>query len=144
MRTFSTLTRDQNIVSLILNSVIQNRASDSVSQRPQDQIESTNSPWLRSPSDALDPINHPSIFGSNGFKPALGRSFAHCVDFHILLGRIPKRPTDSRLMDVMTVTQTTRPEMVNIAEVILDRWENRTGLWAGFRITNGSEVNGVD
>jgi hypothetical protein len=144
MKTLASLTKERNLVAIVLNSVIQNRPSEVSLARPQDPSEITNTPGLRAPQDALDPVSHPSIFGSNDFKPALGRPFGHCVDFHILLGKLPKRPHDTRLLNSEALGTITRPEMVNIAEVILDRWGNRIGLWSGFYIHNGVELKSVD
>jgi hypothetical protein len=144
MRTFASLTRGQNIVSIVLNSVIHNRASDILPTRPEDTNETAHTPWLRAPQNVLDAVNHPSIFGSHAFKPALGRSFSHCVDLHILLGKLPKRPHDARLLMSETSQTTNRLEMIDIAEVILDRWGGRVGLWSGFSIVNGAELKLAD
>lgn len=82
---------------------------------------------------------------SNKIKPALGRSFAHLIDIHLLLSTIPKLKTDAQILyssaePAFKAYGQRKPDMINIIEVISDTRSNRIGRWAGFTITNGVDI----
>jgi hypothetical protein len=149
MRSFTNLTRQYNITSVVLNSVIQNRASNPLKSKDEDEVIPTSTPWMQESKDIFHLSNHPSIFISNSVKPALGRSFSHYIDIHILLSRLPRRRLDARLVYAGTGVGPPRndippqAEMVNVAEVIIDRWDGRIGRWCGFTIDDGIVLNTV-
>jgi len=86
---------------------------------------------------------------SNAIKPALGRSFAHCVDLHLLLSKVPKRRPDAQIfyggaeVGVSHAQIQRIPEFVNIAEIIADRYSDRIGRWTGFAIYKGTLIKPI-
>jgi hypothetical protein len=85
---------------------------------------------------------------ANIFRPALGRSFLHFIDLHLLLSILPKSERDARIKykqegedriapSLLGIT----PELVNVLEIIADRHSSRIGRWAAFRIERGLELN---
>ena len=86
---------------------------------------------------------------SNSVKPALGRSFSHYIDLHILLSKLPKRKADAQLMYAEAEVDVSRSHLqrqvqtVNVAEIITDRWDGRIGRWCGFTIDDGVVMKAV-
>lgn len=77
-----------------------------------------------------------SIFKANGWKPALGKTFPGFADLHLLLSSLPKGKKDVDAMQRQKdrIGNTSRAELVTVAEILTDRWDERVGRWAPFKI----------
>jgi hypothetical protein len=133
------MTKDFNFISLIVNGIVRHQQKDNAAQETnmaQMQAATGNNVW-----------NTPSIFMANNFRPALGRSFLHVVDLHLLLSVLPKSERDARIKcdrygeDKVPDLLGIAPKTVNVMEVIMDRYDARVGRWAAFRIERGLELN---
>lgn len=82
---------------------------------------------------------------SNTFRPALGRSFLHTVDCHMLLSTLPLRGLDAKLFygTQYDGVRRQRPEMVSVLEVMADRRGDRVGKWAAFVVDRSVNLKGV-
>ena len=149
MRSFTHLTREHNIVTILINSVINNQNRNNIISTTEQPAVLASMPWIQDPQDAFHAASYPSIFMSNMIKPALGRSFSHYVDTHILLSSIPKRKVDAQLfyagveIGVPRSYVQRKPELVTVAEIITDRWDDRIERWAGFAISDGITINPI-
>ncbi|KAK6430125.1 hypothetical protein LTR95_013722, partial [Oleoguttula sp. CCFEE 5521] len=84
----------------------------------------------------------PSIFASCLLRPALGRSFPYMVDTHMLLHRLPLTADDAK---AMYGTQAggagqRQARMVNVLEVLQDKYGSRVGRWAAFGTSAGGSL----
>ncbi|KAF2665051.1 P-loop containing nucleoside triphosphate hydrolase protein [Microthyrium microscopicum] len=138
MRGLAELTRKFGLTTLVINGVVMPR----IRQLP-DQGGLNPTARVQEPS--------PSIFAANTVRPALGRSFAHYLDLHLLLSVLPKSERDARIVyggnkgdDSKERGQSMgTAEMVNVVEVLADRYSDRTRQWTAFRIEEGIELNSV-
>jgi hypothetical protein len=147
MRSFTHLIREHNITTILVNSVIQTQSRSNTASGNEQTTVPTNTPWIQDSLDAFHAANHPSIFMSQTLKPALGRSFSHYIDLHVLLSSIPRRKADAQLfyagveIGIQRSHLQSKPELITVAEIIIDRWDDRIERWAGFTITDGVTIN---
>jgi hypothetical protein len=106
----------------------------------------TSTPWHdirdRDPKD----WGFPSIFMDNTIRPALGKTFTYFLDLHVLLSVLPKTRRD---VELLYSSQTSfdrrnnilKPDLVNILEVVSDRYDGRVGKWASFVIEGGVRLS---
>ncbi|KAI9812153.1 MAG: hypothetical protein M1827_004819 [Pycnora praestabilis] len=102
------------------------------------QHDPTNS-FIRQPRKPDDNV---SIFSSTLGKPALGKSFAYCVDMQVFLSKIPRTREDAEEIyggEGGGGGTTGGAEMASVMEVIADRSGEREGRWAAFMI-DGAEL----
>lgn len=99
--------------------------------RPADWVKQSTAP------------EQPSIFASNQSRPALAKALAPSVDLHILVSLLPKSKRDAQALYARFDSGSgTRVKLVPVLEVIVDRWNDRTGRWCAFDIAqNGSLVS---
>ena len=149
MRSFTHLIREHNIAAIFINSVINSQSGSNITSMIEQTTVPASTSWTQDPQDAIHTTTYPSIFMSNTLKPALGRSFSHYVDIHILLSSIPKRKVDAQLFYAGVEIGKPRshaqrkPELVTVAEIITDRWHDRIQRWAAFVITDGITINPI-
>ena len=77
----------------------------------------------------------PSIFASCTLRPALGRSFEHMIDTHLLIhcaGSVPKGKESG--------SATGNEEAVSVVEVMHDAHGSAFGRWAAFTVNETSEL----
>ncbi|KAF1985313.1 hypothetical protein K402DRAFT_395006 [Aulographum hederae CBS 113979] len=137
LRSLTNLTTTHNVSTLLLNTVI-----PSTSRQTSSENNARFSPHLD---------KHPSIFANNTSIPALGRTFPHYVDLHLLLGSLPKDRRDMELFGRFgsvggrTGGGRAGVKMVNVVEVLQDRYDGRMGRWAAFGVggVRGEELIGV-
>jgi hypothetical protein len=135
MRSLADLTRTFNLTTLIINGVIMPRIRQAPTEAQNPMAKETE------PS--------PSIFMANSAWPALGRSFVHYLDLHLLLSVLPKSERDARIMygnaggDKRSGLPMGSAETVNVIEVLADRYDGRTAQWAAFMIDDGIELKAV-
>lgn len=106
MRSLHHLTKDYNLCTLLLNSAVGLHPSD-------------NPKYNR----RHDESSNVSIFKSTPGKPALGKTYAYLVDTSLFLSKVPRGdepPADE--------------ELVEVIEVVKDRYGAREGRWAPFQI----------
>lgn len=97
LRTLALLTYDQQLCTLLINSTVKARAGDPI-----------------------------GAFASTSSRPALGATYAHCIDLSILLST-HQHSTNSAQLDT-------------VIEILHDRRGSRMGNWTSFRIESGNEV----
>jgi hypothetical protein len=144
MRHLSQVTKAQNLTTVILNSVITTRFSF----QPHSSLSAHDNPvpTLTQYPDYITPEwNYPSIFMSNTIRPALGQSFTHTLDFHMLLSSLPRRDVDARILYGGQNRGGNGPkaDMANMIEVLGDRYGNREGQYAAFKIEKDVGLYGI-
>jgi hypothetical protein len=82
---------------------------------------------------------YPSAFASTTIKPALGVSYAYCVDLNLLLSRHPRDRSDAGhaaggRRKFGGVTEWNEDVVI---EVLGDRKGDRAGMWGAFTIVGG-------
>ncbi|KAK3079472.1 hypothetical protein LTS18_004781, partial [Coniosporium uncinatum] len=124
LRSLSALTNQHNLCAILLNGVISPRQA----------------PTLKEPI-LLPVAEQVSIFASNALRPALGKVVGNFVDVHLLVGALPRAKKDAEAVyDGRKVRG--KVEMVEVVEVVQDRYGGRVGRWAGFGVRDG-ELEGV-
>ncbi|KAL1600783.1 hypothetical protein SLS60_007171 [Paraconiothyrium brasiliense] len=121
MLTLSHLTRNYNLQTLLCN--------PSVPPRPPTKKANPNEETRRQPPPP------PSIFASNKSVPALVGILSPYLDLSLLVERMPRRKMDARAVytDGEAVQRVKRAvEMVDVIEVMSDRWGGRSGGWGTF------------
>ncbi|KAM0720589.1 hypothetical protein Q7P37_004725 [Cladosporium fusiforme] len=109
MRSLAHLTRAHNICTIVHNTTVTYQSS------------STAEPT-------------PSIFSSCSLRPALGKTFAHLLDLHLLLHRVPVTAADAKAFYASHSAVPKPSQMLaSVLEVIQDRHSNRVGHWSAFR-----------
>lgn len=113
MRSLRHLTTRHNICTLLLNSAV-------------GFSPNLTSYHRQSSSNA-------SIFSSTLGKPALGKSYAYCIDTSVFLSRVPKGREDAE----KEYTGGGGGVKVGVLEVLADRYGRREGRWGSFEIGAG-------
>lgn len=109
MRSLAHLTRDHEICTVIHSIAITYQSSSSAEPTP-------------------------SIFSSCSLRPALGKTFAHLLDLHLLLHRIPYLAADAKAVYAAhTAVPRSSQTLASVLEVMQDRHSNRVGRWSCFR-----------
>lgn len=114
MRSLAHLTREQNLCTMILNT--------------------TMSPAAKRDKES------PSIFSSCNLQPSLGRSFSYLVDLHLLLHKVPKTAEDAKVLGSEAKRRNGRAQIVNVLEVMQDRYSGRVGRWAAVTTGPGAQL----
>ena len=119
MRSLASLTSRHHICTLVLNGVVSNHADQSsiFTKRPADNV---------------------SIFASTAGRPALGKSFLSCVDFHVHLSQVPNARADAETAYGGEMGKSW--DEMSVCEVISDRFGSRTGRWGCFAIVSRIDV----
>lgn len=73
----------------------------------------------------------PSAFSSCAVRPALGTTWTHLVDVHLLLHDMPKTGNDAGMIHGGQKLNGDNG-MVHVVEVLQDRCDGRVGRWAAF------------
>lgn len=110
MRSLRHLTNRHNICTLLLNSAV--GLSTSLTKYPRQSTSTA------------------SIFSSTLGKPALGKSYAYCIDTSVFLSRVPKGREDSE----KEYAGGGGGVKVGVLEVLTDRYGRREGRWGSFEI----------
>lgn len=113
MRSLRHLTTRHNICTLLLNSAVGLSPSLTIYHR-------------QSTSNA-------SIFSSTLGKPALGKSYAYCIDTSVFISRVPKGSEDAE----KEYNGGGGGVKVGVLEVLADRYGKREGWWGSFEIGAG-------
>lgn len=79
----------------------------------------------------------PSIFASNTVVPSLASILPRYVDTSLLVSQMPRKKMDAKVLyrDGNTSRSVKKPrgvEMVNVLEVVSDRWDGRVGAWGTY------------
>ena len=141
LRSLTDLTHSHTLVTILLNSAFSPRHLPNPSAPPSEHHPN--------PLPSHQGSDHPSIFASNRVYPALGRTFTYFLDLHLLLSKLPRRRSDARIyysnQNADHAKGQRDVEMVNVVEVLSDRWEGRVGQWGAFEFleSGGAEVEGV-
>ena len=112
MRSLRHLTTRHNICTLLLNSAV------GLSPSLTNHRHSTS---------------NASIFSSTLGKPALGKSYAYCIDTSVFISRVPKGGEDAE----KEYTGGGGVVRVGVLEVLADRYGEREGWWGSFEIGAG-------
>ena len=141
LRSLTDLTHSHTLVTILLNSAISPRHFPNPFAPPSEHHPN--------PLPSHRGSDHPSIFASNLAYPALGRTFTYFLDLHLLLSKLPRQRGDARIyysnQNADHAKGQRDVEMVNVIEVLSDRWEGRVGQWGAFEFLGGggAEVEGV-
>jgi hypothetical protein len=141
LRSLADLTHSRSLVTILLNSAFSPRRLPNPFAPPSEHHPN--------PLPSHQGSDHPSIFASNLAYPALGRTFTYFLDLHLLLSKLPRRRGDARIyysnQNADHAKGQRDVEMVNVIEVLSDRWEGRVGQWGAFAFLGGggAEVEGV-
>lgn len=141
LRSLTDLTHSHTLVTILLNSAISPRHLQNPFAPPSEHHPN--------PLPSHQGSDHPSIFASNLAYPALGKTFTYFLDLHLLLSKLPRRRGDARIyysnQNADHAKGQRDVEMVNVIEVLSDRWEGRVGQWGAFEFLGGggAEVEGV-
>lgn len=142
-RSLTHLTRNYDLCTILVNNVISTK-----SKLGRQSFEKSDNELRRddNPNSPGSPPNleQPSIFASNTLRPALGKTFAGCVDFHLLLSSLPLKKRDAQLIYGAYPDRVQhRANVAHVLEVITDRWEGRVGRWTAFYVVNGLMLKGL-
>ncbi|KAK3622823.1 hypothetical protein LTR56_021955 [Elasticomyces elasticus] len=87
----------------------------------------------------------PSIFSSCVLRPALSKTFASLVDLHMLVHAIPKTAADARIVygSRHEIKRGAEPEVVEVIEVLQDRYSGKVGRWTSFAISDDRDMIGM-
>ncbi|KZF22179.1 hypothetical protein L228DRAFT_268664 [Xylona heveae TC161] len=150
LRSLRHLTHDYDICTILLNSIVlpqtqkypypHQRSTPSAFRSDEEsftfhaasrgQIPKNNHGDFDDNDD--DDGSRVSIFASTPGKPALGKSFAHCVDTHLFLSRVPKGIRDAEVVYAGSRSNGHDAQMVDVIEVLDDRNSARQGRWSAF------------
>lgn len=140
-RSLTHLTHNHNICTIITNNVLTakpkgNRGSFELTGDLM-RIENAGQ------SESQSIVEQPSIFASNTLRPALGKTFAGCMDLHVMLSTLPVKKRDAQMLYGSHPDQVQRrASMAYVLEVLTDRWDGRVGRWAAFRV-DGLMLKGI-
>jgi hypothetical protein len=131
------LTHIHHLHTILLNPASLPRAP-SPTKKPPD-----NQPQPSRPQQ--QPIPSASIFSSNKIIPALGNLLPPYLDLHLLVSKLPRGKQDARVLAQYegTVKRVRGVQMVNVVEVLSDRWEGRSGDWGAFRVDDEKGVKSL-
>ena len=82
-----------------------------------------------------------SIFASVLGKPALGKIYKHHIDTSVFLSSIPKTREDAEI--AYGGVSSIKCETVGVLEVLSDRYGDREGQWANFKIVDEAEMRNI-
>ena len=99
-------------------------------------------------NDAIPKANikdeSPSIFTTCAVRPALGPSFEHVLDAHLLVHRAPSNATKPRLDDNgQRAGQFNADNVISIVEILQDRNGNGLGRWSAFTVDGRGGIKDV-
>lgn len=81
----------------------------------------------------------PSIFSMCKIRPALGQSFRHMLDTHLLVHRNSTKPSDTQ-RGPSGRQYAAEEQGVSIVEVLQDRNGGSLGRWAAFTVDDGGSI----
>ncbi|CZT25792.1 uncharacterized protein RCC_11461 [Ramularia collo-cygni] len=105
MRSLGHLTRTQNLCTVVLSTALTNK-----------------------PSPGEETL---SLFRSCTVRPLLGPGFGYLLDVHMYLHRLPRRSAETHGRDSAPHGRSSA-DMVNVLEVVQDKFAGRFGRWAPF------------
>ncbi|OCK76699.1 hypothetical protein K432DRAFT_396221 [Lepidopterella palustris CBS 459.81] len=149
LRTLTRLTHTHTLTTILINAAIAPR-NPATQPSTTDRNPPHQQPYPP-PRHATD--STPSIFASSTAYPALGKTFPYFLDLHLLVSKLPRRRSDARAyyagMEQSSggsgrKRTTGDVQIVNVVEVVSDRWGERVGRWACFQFGEGGEMKGVD
>lgn len=117
MRSLTHLTRANGLLTIMLNDA---------TTRPNDKDEL------------------PSIFTICKARPALGRSFEHMLDTHLLVHRASATTTNQQLGRSQSTTKAGGSKIVSVAEVLQNRHGGALGRWVAFTADEGGDLEAFD
>jgi hypothetical protein len=99
-------------------------------------------------NDAIPKANikdeSPSIFAACTVRPALGRSFEHVLDTHLLVHRPPNKPTSrQRDHNGLEAELPIEEKTISVVGVLQDRHGGTFGRWAAFTIDDRGVLRDV-
>ena len=143
----SNLTHSHSLHTILLNPCTAPRAVS-----PSRQAATHSAPQqqgISAPQQSYtpQPPPPPSIFSSNAAVPALMNLLSRFTDTHVLLTMMPRRKMDARVYYADTGGRERGKrrgvEMVDVAEIVADRWGDRVGAWEAFDMRSVGEIEGV-
>ena len=143
-RSLAKLSQDHDICTILNNNVVAKRAGPNISRtmpissEPQPQLGTQSVPEQYHFQD------HPSIFASTTFRPALGKTFASFIDLHLLLSVLPRTKQDARILyGAQSNHAFQKVKFAHVLEVMTDRWDSRMGRWAAFYVDDNMNLKGM-
>jgi hypothetical protein len=120
MRSLAHITRRNNVCTIIHNTAVTYSNTDASNNNNNN-------------STTAEPT--PSIFASCALRPALGKTFPYLLDLHLLLHRLPISAADAKAV-YAAHGALPKPEnrLASVLEVMHDRYGDRVGHWAAFRV----------
>ena len=96
-------------------------------------------------NDAIPKANvkdeSPSIFTTCAVRPALGRSFEHVLDTHLLVHRAPTKTTNPDVdQNGPQVGRFNADNVVSVVEMLQDRDGGGLGRWSTFTLDEGGRI----
>lgn len=82
----------------------------------------------------------PSIFTTCAVRPALGRSFEHVLDTHLLVHCAPAKTVRSVVDQSTSRAGDYNADNVSVVEILQDRDGNGLGRWSAFTVVEGGKV----
>ncbi|KAF2403615.1 P-loop containing nucleoside triphosphate hydrolase protein [Trichodelitschia bisporula] len=138
LRALSQLARSSNMCILLINTAMSPRSNHTVSVKKSTQMLDHPSPEeMSSLSSQLESI---SIFESATVRPALGKTLSNAVDLYLLAHMLPKHKRDADMFYNTELGSKHRAELVNILEVLSDRWDQRVGNFGAFTVKGGIQL----
>ncbi|KAF2455951.1 P-loop containing nucleoside triphosphate hydrolase protein [Lineolata rhizophorae] len=138
LRELTYLSRENRLGVILLNTTVTPR------DVPSEKSEGTMPDQTNAARENLpNCINQHSIFTSTTSYPALGKTFPYYLDVHVLLSSLPR--TTANAVNIYgsgngRISATKPAQLVNVLEVLADRWEARIGHWCSFTIEKGVEL----
>lgn len=142
-RSLTHLSRNYNLCTILINNVVavKSRTSRQSFEQSEDEPGRSENPI---PLEPRSMIEQPSIFASNTVRPALGKTFAGCIDLHLLLSSLPLKKRDAQLIYGAHPDHVQhRVNVAHVLEVITDRWDGRVGRWAAFHVVDSLMLKGI-
>ncbi|KAH6633563.1 hypothetical protein C7974DRAFT_174317 [Boeremia exigua] len=138
--TLSHLTRTHALHTLLLNPCTTPRAPSP----PRQVAQSAQQQQQHAPTQtyAPQPPPPPSVFSSSTAVPVLLGLLARYADAHVLVTRVPRGKMDARVFYAEDGGRERGKKrgvrMVDVLEVVADRWGERVGAWGVFEAEGGS------
>lgn len=117
MRSLAHLTRTHSLCTIVMNSTISTKTTNYKEESP-------------------------SAFSSCSVRPALGKTWTHLVDVHLLVHQMPKKERDAKVLYGGQRADGVI-EMVSVVEVLQDGYDGRVGKWAAFSVSDDGKLEDV-